>query len=289
MKIPHKTLKNGFSMPVFGLGTWRMGGDRMRDLHNDDEADIKAIRQAIEAGITHIDTAERYADGKAEELIAQATQGINRTDLFLVSKVAPVHLSYDSVLKAAEGSLKRLHTDYLDLYLVHQPNDEFPIAETMKAMNKLVDDGLVKYIGVSNFKNERVDEAQKHSHHKIVCNQLHYNLKVREIERNNILTYSQQNDIMVTAWRPLEKGVLMEDGKELLAKMAQKYNKTPAQIAINWLISQPNIVTLSKMRDKKHLDENVGAIGWEMEQKDIEKLRLEFPNQLDVSEAVPLE
>lgn len=288
MNIPVKTLMNGFSMPVFGLGTWRMGGDRNRDPNNDDAADIQAIRQAIEAGITHIDTAERYADGKAEELIAQAAKNFDRTNLFYVSKVAPDHLKYDQVMKAIEGTLQRLQTDYLDLYLVHQPNDEIPIEETMKAMNKLVDEGLVKNIGVSNFKNHRVDEAQKYSHHKIVCNQLHYNLQVREIERNNILEYSQKNDIMITAWRPLEKGMIIE-GNEILNTIAKKYNKTPAQTAINWIISQPNIVTLSKMRDPKHLEENLGAVDWVMDDNDIELLRKEFPNQLDVSEAVPLE
>ncbi len=288
MKIPVKTLKSGFSMPVFGLGTWRMGGDRKRDPHNNDEADIKAIRQALEAGITHIDTAERYADGKAEELIAEAKKGFNRNDLFLVSKVAPDHLHYDQVISAIEGTLKRLQTDYIDLYLVHQPNDEVPIAETMRAMNKLVDEGLIKNIGVSNFKNVRVDEAQKYAKHQIVCNQLHYNLKVREIERNNILAYANKNDMMITAWRPLEKGMIMERN-DVLVEMAKKYDKTEAQIAINWLISQENIVTLSKMSNPIHLEENLGAIGWKMEKEDIEFLRKEFPNQLNISEAVPLE
>lgn len=288
MIIPTKKLQNGFEMPVFGLGTWMMGGTTERDPNNDDQADISAIKTAIDMGITHIDTAEKYANGKAEELVGKAIQGYKRKNLFLVSKVAEYNLTYTKLIQAAKSTLERMQTDYLDLYLIHGPSNETPIEESMRAMNDLVDAGLVKHIGVSNFNINRLQEAQKVSIHPIVANQLHYNVQIREIESKGILEYSQENDIMIIAWRPLQKGMLLNGKNKLLDDIGKKYEKTPAQVAINWLISQNNVVTLSKMSSAKHIKENLGALYWEMREEDIEKIRNEFPNQKTVSEAVPL-
>lgn len=289
MNIPTKKLKNGFEMPVFGLGTWMMGGAMEKDPNNDDKADIKAVQNAIEAGITHIDTAEVYANGHAEELVGEAIKGYDRKKLFIVSKVARGNQQDGQVLKAAEGSLKRLGIDYLDLYLLHAPSRDVPIEETMKAMDRLMNERLIKNIGVSNFTTKQMDRAQAITQNKIVANQLQLSLMYRETEKAGLIDYCQKNDVMFVAWRPLQKGVLLEEGKSILRELAEKYRKTPAQIAINWLISQDNIVTLAKMRSKKHLEENLGAIGWEMKEEDVERLRREFPNQQYVSEAVPLE
>lgn len=275
-------------MPVYGLGTWQMGGRFDRDLDNDDEDDIKAIRQALELGIMHIDTAEKYAGGHAEELVGEAIKGYDRQKLFLVSKVGSDHLRFTDLLNSAKQSLERLLVNYLDLYLIHSPSLEIPIEETMKAMDKLLADGLIKNIGVSNFSVDRLKEAQSFSKNKIVANQLHYNLLVRESERKGLVDYCQANDVMFIAWRPIQKGILTGEGVEVLDQMAKKYHKTAAQISINWLISQENVATISKTKDLEHLKENLGALGWQMEKEDIETLRNEFPGQLGVSDAVPL-
>lgn len=276
-------------MPVFGMGTWMMGGDVKRDPANDDEADIKAIKTAIGMGITHIDTAEKYAEGYAEWLVGQAIKDYDRSKLFICSKVAESNLRYDDLIKSCKQSLKRLQTNYLDLYMIHAPNPEIPIKETMRAMDLLLEEGLIKNISVSNFSIERTKEAQSYTKNKIVANQLHLNLIFREPERKGLLEYCQKNDIMFIAWRPVQKGLITKKGVyKILDEMCKKYNKTPAQIAMNWLISQPNVVTLSKMRNIKHLKENLGAIGWQMEREDIEKLRSDFPNQENVSNVVPL-
>ncbi|MDE1860673.1 MAG: aldo/keto reductase [Candidatus Micrarchaeota archaeon] len=288
MKIPSKRLKNGFEMPVFGIGTWRMGGRFERDPSNDDDADIQAIKNAIDLGITHIDTAERYAEGYAETLVGRAIGGTDRKKLFIVSKVAPYNLTYDGIIAAAKRSLERLQTDYLDLYLIHAPNPGIPIKESVSAMDYLADQGMVRSIGLSNFNPSRFEEAQSHARHKIIANQVHYNLIFREIEREGVLDYCQNNDVMLIAWRPVEKGALTGKGIKLLDDISQKYRKTQAQIAINWLASQPNVVTLSKMRNIDHLRENLGGIGWTMDGSDIERLRKEFPGQKYVSDAVPL-
>ncbi|MGD0343207.1 MAG: aldo/keto reductase [Bacteroidales bacterium] len=289
MIIPTKKLKSGFEMPVYGLGTLHMGGQReIRDPNNDDEADIQAIRTAIDLGITHIDTAESYSDGYAEILTGKAIKGYDREKLFIVSKAHVKHLGYDDLIKAAKKSLERLGISYLNLYLAHRYSTSIPVKETMKAMDTLVEMDLVKNIGVSNFNVDELAEAQSYSKHKIVANQLHLNLKYREAERRGLLGYCQKNDVMFIAWRPLQKGLLLQENDNIINQLAKKYQKTPAQIALNWLISQDNVVTLSKTRSKEHLIENLGAIGWKMDEEDIEKLRIDYPNQEDISDTVPL-
>lgn len=213
VNIPIKKLKNGFSMPVFGLGTWQMGGKRERDVNNNDSADIESIKMAINSGITHIDTAEMYAQGYSEILVGQAIAEFKRENLFIVSKVYPDHLRYQDLLDSAQSSLKRLNTSFLDLYLIHAPNPEIPIQETMKAMDFLVEKGLVRNIGVSNFTKERMIEAQKFAQNKIVANQVHYNLQIRESKITGLVEYCQKNDVILIAWRPIQKGVLLEEKK----------------------------------------------------------------------------
>ncbi len=287
MEIPVKTLKSGLSMPVFGLGTWSMGGTTQRDPRNNDEADVAAIRRAIDAGVTHIDTAEMYADGHAENLVCEAIKGYAREKLFIVSKVSPWNLRISNLRKSCEASLRRLGIDQLDLYLIHKPDPATPIEETMGVMNRLVDDGLVKHIGISNFSVKRSEDARRASKHPIVANQLHLNLKFRETEQNGLLEDCVKNDQFFIAWRPIDDLQGMAD-VPIMQEMCEKYDKTPAQIAINWLIAQPNVITLAKMRSPEHLAENLGAVGWTMELEDVEKLRGEFPDQKAVSDAVPL-
>src|SRR3989344_3475327 len=265
MQIPIKKLKTGFEMPVYGLGTWKMGGGKTRDELNDDKADIEGIRTALDAGVTHIDTAEVYANGYSEILVGQAIEGYDRSKIFLVSKVQEKNMSYDGILNSCNQSLTRLKTNYLDLYLLHRFANAFPLKDSIRALDKLVADGLVKNIGVCNFTKEHLAEAQSYTKNKIVCNQVHYNLVAREPERKSLLEYCQNNDVFLSAWRPIEKGGLLQDVPTVIKEMCEKYQKTPAQIAINWLISQPYILTLSKTRNIEHLRDNLNAIGWEME------------------------
>ena len=288
MKIPVKKLNTGFQMPVFGIGTWQMGGRNEHDSSNDDESDILSIRAAIDRGVTHIDTAEIYADGYSEILIGKAIDGYDRSKIFIASKVKKNNLGYENILNSCKESLRRLNTDYLDLYLLHQYNADIPLSESMRALDALVEVGLVKNIGVCNFNKEHLAEAQSYTKNKIVCNQVHYNLMFRELEESGLLKYCQDNDIFVSAWRPMGKGNLLEDIPPILKEMCDKYGKTPAQIAINWLVSQPYVITLSKTRSIDHLEENLNSFDFEMEQEDIEKLRRDYPNQQYISDAVPL-
>ena len=281
--MKNKTLKCGFSMPVLGMGTWQMGGRMERDSRNDDAGQIQALKTGLDLGFNLIDTAESYADGKAEELVGEAIRGYDRGKLFLTSKVWKTHVAYDDVLRAAENSLKRLGTDYLDLYLYHQVNNEVPLKETMRAFDRLVSEKLVRHIGVSNFALERFKRAQACAEHKIVVNQIHYSLSVREPE-SELLPWLQENDVMIQAWRPL-RGV---PDCALLNELCAKYGKTKSQIALNWLIMQKNNVTITASSYARHIQDNLDAAACEMAPSEVELLTRDFPEQKFISDAVPL-
>ncbi len=252
-----------------------------RDASRDAEG-ITAIRKAIEIGYTHIDTAEMYGAGHSEELIGLAINDFDRESLFITTKVLPQHLRYDDCVKAAEGSLKRLRTEYIDLYLIHIPNSEIPIKETMKAMDFLIRQQKIRFIGVSNFSVEQLKEAQGCTENKIVNNQIEYNLLTRhsgmynENIESEIIPFCQENDIIITAWKPLAKGRLFQKKNKLLEEISNKYNKTTGQIAINWLILKKNIITIPKSINTEHLKENLGALGWKLELEDMKRLDEEF-------------
>lgn len=273
MNIPTKSLKSGFTTPVFGIGTWKMGGILNADPKND-EQDRKGLRIALELGVTLIDTADLYGAGHAEELVGMAIKGFDRDKLFIVSKVYKDKLAYDDVIKACHASLERLRTDYLDLYLIHAPNPEIPIKDTFKALDELKEKGLIREIGVSNFTIEELKEAQEATKNKIVVNQLHYNLAYQNLQE--AVDYCRTNDIMVMAYRPIERGALIEKEIPVIEEMCKKYGKSRPQIVINWLISQ-GIVAISKMSDPKHLMENLKSLDFTMDKEDIERLRVEIP------------
>ncbi|MBI2592326.1 aldo/keto reductase [Candidatus Saccharibacteria bacterium] len=287
MKIPVKTLKNGFSLPIYGMGLWQVGGRYEIDTSQDTE-EIENIQRAITLGIAHFDTAELYAAGHSEELLGAAIKGFDRNKLTIATKVSPEHHHYDALLHAFENSLKRIGTEYIDLYMLHRfPPPGTKIEESLKAMNRLVEEGVVKNIGVSNFTNNRFKEAQKYSAHPIACNQVHYNVEYREVEDKSVLRFCQENDTFLVAYRPLQKGELPKS--PLLKELAEKYNKTPTQVSLNWLISQDNVVTICKTSNPEHLKENLGALGWKLEAGDVERVRRNYEVQHKVSDAVPLD
>lgn len=286
--IPEKSI-NSLSLPVLGFGTWTIGGRMERDPDNNDAADIEAIQNALNGGMRHIDTAEVYAQGRAEELVGTAIRGSDRSKLIIASKVWRENLEYDKVKAAAQKSLERLRTDYLDLYYIHAVNPKVSLGETMKALNELVEEGVIRHIAVSNFASARIDEAMTYSSHPIVCNQVHYNLRYREPERAGLLEYCRSQGILLMAWRPLQYGQLASlSGLEVVSELARKYNVSEAQVAINWLISQDGVVTLVKTLNPAHLQENMQAVTWRMSDEDIEVLRRNFPGQEAVSNTMPL-
>ena len=266
-----KKLKNGFEIPVLAIGTNLMGGeDYGPPDYSNDETYIKAIQDAIKLGYTHIDTAEIYGGDHTEELIGKAIKNFDRKDLFITTKVSKYNLKYADVISSAKNSLKRLSTDYIDLYLIHRPNPDIPIKETMKAMSDLVDKKLVRFIGVSAFNVERMKEAQKYSKHPIVANQLKYNLWAK-IDIATI-RYCQKNNIMIIAYKPFGRGKLIQEKIGLLSSLAKKYKKSEAQIILNWLVSKKNVITLFKSTNKEHLKENLHIFDFKITKEDSKKM-----------------
>lgn len=267
-----KTLKSGVIIPALGFGTWEMGGRNTKDESEDDKY-IQAIQTALKTGFRHIDTAEVYGNGHTETIVAQGITGYDREDLFITSKVSNLNLAYKDLISALEKSLERLGTDYLDLYLVHHPNPEIPISETMKAMDELVDKGKIKAFGTSNFNVEQLKEARESAKNPIDVNQIEYNLQTRNAGKFNvdmeksIIPYCRENNIQVVAWRPLAKGQL--NGENSVIKyLMEKYDKTVEQIALNWLIHKQGLATVVKATSKHHIQENFHSVDFQMEEKD---------------------
>jgi len=267
-----KRLNSGFKMPALGIGTYGMGGDEQDEDKSNDAECITAIRDALNLGYTHIDTAEVYGSGHTEELVGKAIEDYDRKKLFIATKVFKTNLKYDDVIRSAKGSLKRMKIDYIDLCLIHSYNPDVPIKETISAMDGLVKKGLIKHIGVCNFSIEQLKEAQKYSMNKIVTNQMKYSLWAKTGPDLETIDYCQKNDIMVTAYKLFGRGKINTEKIPIFSVLAKKYNKTEAQIITNWVVSKKNVVTIFKSVNKEHLKENLEALEFQIDDKNIQEL-----------------
>lgn len=261
------------TLPKIGFGTWKIGGGSFPDPKTD-SVSLAALHSAIETGYTHFDTAEMYANGHAEELLGQAVRSsqVKRETLFITSKVTPSHLQYDEVLRSCENSLRRLQMDTIDLYLIHWPSAGMKLADTFRALNKLVRDGKVKHLGVSNFNLKLLKQSQELSETPIITNQVPYSLGDRSYVKNGMLEYCQKNDILLTAYSPIEEGNLKTNAK--LESIAKAHNATAFQIALAWVISQPRIITIPMSANPTHIRENFEAAEIELSKDEIEQLTL---------------
>ncbi len=246
------------SIPKIGFGTWTIGG-RDRADKTQTTRSLAALRSALELGYTHFDTAEIYAGGHAEELLGIAIRSsvLERESLFITSKVSPEHLAYHDVLHSCEQSLRRLDMDYLDLYLIHWPMRGAGLAEPFRALNKLVKDGKVRHLGVSNFDLQLLKEAVARSETKLLTNQVPYSLPDRTYARNGVLAYCQENGILLTAYSPVKHRFVNSNGK--LEEFAHLRAVTPQQMALAWLVNQPCVITIPLSFSPLHQAENLAA------------------------------
>ena len=256
----------GVKVPVIGQGTWQMKKDG-----------LEALRAGIDLGMIHIDTAEMYTG--SEELIAEAMRGI-RKRIFLVSKVSPSNASYKGTLRACDASLKRLRTDYVDVYLLHWWSGSHPIADTMRAMEELVTAGKIRHIGVSNLDVDQLKQAQKGlTREKIVCNQVLYHLRSRSVE-SQVLPYCESQNIAVVGYSPFGKGNFpAATGKQgkALQTIAERHGKTPRQVALNFLTRRKSLFAIPKASNVDHVRENAGGTGWELAPDDLRLIDSVFP------------
>ncbi|NWG35713.1 MAG: aldo/keto reductase [Chloroflexi bacterium] len=267
---------HGVSLPKIGFGTWSIGGENSPD-PTIDEASLTALRTALEVGYTHFDTAERYAAGHCEELVGRAIResGKKREDVFITTKVSPEHLSYDDVLKACEGSLRRLKMDYIDLYLIHWPPRSISsLDEAFPALNKLVRDGKVKHLGVSNFNLKWLKRAQELSETPILTNQIPYRLPDKSYVANGVIEYCQQNDILVTAYSPVKFRSMRVN--RTLNQIAEAHAATPFQIALAWLVMQPRVITIPMSFNPQHIKENFQAARIKLTDREMSQLADEW-------------
>lgn len=258
--MTYKELANsGIQLPELALGTWRYQGG------------VGPLREGIARGATFIDTAEAYG---SEEVVGEAIRGI-RDKVFLATKVSPRHFRRQDVIRAAEQSLKRLNTDYIDLYQLHWPNYNVPIAETMAAMEELVEQGKIRFIGVSNFSAQEMQQAQAVlTKNRIVSNQVKYSLVERTIEYG-LLPYCRDNQITILAFSPLDNGlqnILARDREDVLGAVASDIGKTRAQVALNWCLRHNALIAIFKADRAEHVRENCGASGWRLGPAHIERL-----------------
>ncbi len=239
------------AIPVLGMGTWRMGENSQHR-----QSEIDALRYGLDLGFSLIDTAEMYGEGGAEEVIAEALDK-RRSEVFLVSKVYPHNASQADAVAACERSLKRLNTDYLDLYLLHW-RGSVPLAETLGAFQTLQQAGKICSYGVSNFDVEDMTEAvQLKGGDTIALNQVLYNLSRRGIELN-LLPWCRQQHIPIMAYSPIEQGRLLNN--QALKQMAKARGVTMAQIAIAWLLHQDGVIAIPKSSRIEHVEQNYAAL-----------------------------
>lgn len=269
-------LPSGARMPKYGMGTWHMG--ERTGPHAQETA---ALSAGLDAGVRLIDTAEMYASGGAEEVIAPAIKG-RRDELFIVSKVLPSNASRAGVRKACEASLRRLGTERIDLYLLHWPGST-PMEETYAALVELRDTGKIIDLGVSNFDVAELEQwSAIDSNGLTAVNQIYYSLATREAE-TAVVPWCLERGIHIQAYTPLEaaSGVLLEH--PTLATVAQRHAATPAQVALAWLYQRPGIVPIPKSSSVERTRENAGCIAVELSERDRAELEADFPPAASIS------
>ncbi len=302
------TLGNtGIEVTPMGFGTWAWGDSIFWGYGKDyGEMDLRlAFQAAVNNGITFLDTAEVYGFGKSEELIGKFIKETNATTQ-IATKYMPLPWRFraEDVADAVTASLKRLKMPSVDLYQVHFPFPSFLSQEgLMNALADEVQQGRIKAVGVSNYSAEQLREAHRLLARRgvpLAVNQVRYSLITREIETNGVLAAARELGVTILAYSPLAQGLLtgkytmsnpptgarsfdkrfqtaglikLQPVLDKLNELGEKYSKTPAQVALNWLICQPGVIPIPGIKTAAQVDQNAGAIGWELSETDAIELR----------------
>jgi len=258
----------GEQIPILGQGTWGIKSRKGKDYYDSWK---KSLRKGIELGLTHIDTAEMYGFGTSEKVVGDIISEYNRDDLFITSKLFPMHLSFRTMKKGASKSLKRLRINNFDLYLIHWPSPFSSTKKQMKILDYLVKEGKTRYVGVSNFSVEQFKESLNFLNNDLVTNQLHANV-TKQKHMSDSLPYYQKSGVTLTAYSPLgHKGYSNLNG-ELLDKLnsvAKAHDATIQQIAIAWLINHKNVIAIPKAFKIEHVEANAKAAEIILSEKEI--------------------
>jgi diketogulonate reductase-like aldo/keto reductase len=266
-------MKRKSQMPVLGQGTWRMGEDASRR-----KTEVDALSLGLDLGMNLIDTAEMYAEGGAEEVVGDAIAG-RRKDVFVVSKVYPHNATRRGAIQACERSLRRLKTDYIDVYLLHWRGD-VPLSETLEAFQSLKEKGSILNYGVSNFDVDDMEEAfALAGGDEIVTNQVLYSLLHRGIEWD-LIPWCRERGVQIMAYSPVghnpsEQRKLF--GNSTIKAIAARHDVTPAQVVLAWFFRLPEMVVIPKSSNPDHIRENRAALDLRLTERDFKELDEAFP------------
>ena len=251
--MEYQTIK-GEKVPSLGLGTWRLSGGEC----------TTAVERALSLGYWHVDTAHMYRN-EGEVGRGIKASGVDREEIFLVTKVWPSDFSRDDVVRSTRESLRKLGTDHVDLLLMHWPSESVPLEETLGAMRELQEQGSVRHVGVSNFPPRLVEEATRHA--EVFCNQVEYHpYKVQD----ELLEQAKETDYLLTAYRPLAKGDVLED--HTLREIGKAHGKTPVQVALRWLIQQEKVAAIPKATSEEHLRGNLDVFDFDLSDEEMGRI-----------------
>ena len=246
------------NIPVLGLGTWQSTGQDCVDV----------VSQALKMGYEHIDTAQAYGN---EKEIGQGIKqsGVSRDKFFLTTKIFPDDMKFEpeKLIAAAKRSLADLDTDYVDLLLLHWPDDRVPLSETIPALCELQKQGLTRHIGVSNFNIANIIEAEKYADVPIVVNQVEFHPFIKQ---KTLQTFLNNHHILLEAYSPLARGDVFDN--EIIKEIADKHNVTPAQISLAWILADKHRIAIPKTANPDHLQGNLDAINVQLSADEIEKI-----------------
>lgn len=260
--MKHIRMPGGDEVACLGQGTWHMGETPERRAQ-----EIAALREGIDRGMTLIDTAEMYGHGRAESLVGEAIAG-QRDAVYLVSKVLPSNAGYEATIAACEASLKRLGTDWIDLYLLHWPGTT-PVAETIAAFERLMAQGKIRQYGVSNLDIDDCQAFTAAGGRAMQVNQVLYNLDQRGIEWD-LLDWMAENQRVTMAYSPFDGGALLAN--DALARFARARDMTSAQVCLAWLLAHDNVLPIPKSATPERVAENAESAHWQLDAEDVAEL-----------------
>ncbi len=262
------TTASGKPLNPIGIGTWGIVGTWEKTTEHEAEG-IEGLRYSVQKGQNHIDSGQIYGGGYTDEFIGKAIKGLERKDLFIGDKVWETNVATGKVQEAASEMLKKLGTDYIDLLYIHKPWDDFPWREAIPQIDELIDRGVVRQFGVSNFNLEQLQEAMKLSKHPVAANQLYYNLLHKQEVDDAMQAFCKEHDIQIIAYRPLEQGKVLEN--ETVKQIAAAHSATPSQVALAWLVAKGTL-TVPMAIDETFIDQNLRSLELQLTPEDMAKL-----------------
>ncbi len=271
--------KSGKTLFPIGIGTWNIGGTFTADPgakykgaepnYDNEAAETEAIRYSISKGQNHIDCAELYGAFHTDEVVGQAIAGLKREDLYIADKLWKTSVGDGLVRATVEQMLKKLGTDYLDMLYIHAPWDEVNWQEAIPQIDELIDEGIVRDFGVSNFTVADMEQTRKIAKHPIVANQMNYNVLYKDEVNQEFWDYCRENNIHIVAYQPVKRQEVLDS--EVIQDIAKAHNATAAQVALAWLLTQGTL-PIPKAINKQHIDENIAATAIELSAQDLELL-----------------